>query len=378
VYRELLEAMEPSGKRPLFVQLVTGPPGSGKTTFCAAVSRVLLGIGRAHALVNLDPGVGSTEVLPYQPDIDIRELVVCENVMKRFQLGPNGALLYCMDYLWENIDWLEGALRDIYDGQGSDHGSDTARSTTPEMDAQPRREKDASANYVIVDMPGQVELFVHHNATRKVIHYLTMHDPKRRWSDLRAVVVNIVDAQTCTDPHKFMSASVISLMTMMNFGLPHVNVLMKSDLFQAEYERRLVELESETEMCARDGTLRDDAASGPEGDNLVPSQLLYQLDIYADSEDPLMFIAEGDDPGTKLSRAIAELLGDYGLVRFETASARDPYSILQVLEHIDRASGYCYIEQDMQNLLEMRQAVQQAKAPPKRPHSAGSSASPAD
>ena len=38
--------------------------------------------------------------------VDITELVKHEEVMKVCKLGPNGALVYCMEFLEKNVDWL--------------------------------------------------------------------------------------------------------------------------------------------------------------------------------------------------------------------------------------------------------------------------------
>ena len=79
-----------------FGQFVIGPPGSGKTTYCNGMKQFLDGIGRKCAVVNLDP---ANENLFDGVEIDIRDLCDLETVMKELQLGPNGALLYCMEYL---------------------------------------------------------------------------------------------------------------------------------------------------------------------------------------------------------------------------------------------------------------------------------------
>ena len=43
--------------------------------------------------------------------VDVRDLISLEEVMKELGLGPNGGLLYCMEYLEENLDeWLSEAL----------------------------------------------------------------------------------------------------------------------------------------------------------------------------------------------------------------------------------------------------------------------------
>jgi hypothetical protein len=38
--------------------------------------------------------------------VDIKDLITLEEVMEEMELGPNGGLLYCMEYLLQNQDWL--------------------------------------------------------------------------------------------------------------------------------------------------------------------------------------------------------------------------------------------------------------------------------
>jgi len=33
--------------------------------------------------------------------------------MEEFKLGPNGSMIYCMEFLQTNIDWLINKIRDI-------------------------------------------------------------------------------------------------------------------------------------------------------------------------------------------------------------------------------------------------------------------------
>ncbi|RHY41323.1 hypothetical protein DYB34_000079, partial [Aphanomyces astaci] len=70
-----------------FGQVVLGPPGSGKTTYCNGMQQFLEASGRKVAVVNMDP---ANEQLPYVANIDISELVCLENVMDELHLGPNG------------------------------------------------------------------------------------------------------------------------------------------------------------------------------------------------------------------------------------------------------------------------------------------------
>ena len=113
----------------VFGQVVIGPPGSGKTTYCVGMQQYLEALGRKVAVVNLDP---ANENYTYPVAADIRDLVPLDEVMGEMKLGPNGGLVYCMEYLVDNIDWLEDALEDL----GQDE-------------------------YVFFDCPGQIELYSH-------------------------------------------------------------------------------------------------------------------------------------------------------------------------------------------------------------------------
>ena len=72
---------------------------------------------RRAYIINLDP---AAEDLPYECDIgifsirnflvDIRDLISLEDAVEELELGPNGGLIFCIEYLSENIEWLEDEL----------------------------------------------------------------------------------------------------------------------------------------------------------------------------------------------------------------------------------------------------------------------------
>lgn len=92
-----------------FGQVVIGPPGSGKTTYCQAMQEFLTHLGRKVVVVNMDP---ANDGLPYSCAVDISELVTLDDVMDGLKLGPNGGLLYCMEYVEANLDWLENNMKE--------------------------------------------------------------------------------------------------------------------------------------------------------------------------------------------------------------------------------------------------------------------------
>lgn len=90
-----------------FCQLVIGPAGSGKSTYCQAIIKHLQAQKRSCVAFNLDP---AAEFFAYEPQIDIRELITLDDVMEELQLGPNGGLIYCMEYFLSNLEWLDEEL----------------------------------------------------------------------------------------------------------------------------------------------------------------------------------------------------------------------------------------------------------------------------
>lgn len=118
-----------------FAQLIIGPPGSGKSTYCNGMHQFLSAIGRKSSVVNLDP---APEHISYPCAVDIRDLVTQEEIMKDEELGPNGSVLYALEELEHNWKWLSEGLNEL--------GED----------------------YVLFDCPGQVELFTHHSSLRNI------------------------------------------------------------------------------------------------------------------------------------------------------------------------------------------------------------------
>ncbi|NXA06299.1 GPN2 GTPase, partial [Sapayoa aenigma] len=190
-----------------FGQVVIGPPGSGKTTYCHAMREFLGRLGRRVSVVNLDP---ANEALPCPCAVDIAELVTLPDVMGSLGLGPNGGLLYCMEYLEANVDWLREKLEVL------------------------------RGHYVLFDCPGQVELYTHHNALKNVLAQLA------KWN-FRLAAVHLVDSHYCTDPGKFISVLCTSLSTMLHVELPHVNILSKMDLIE-QYGKLAFNLDYYTEV----------------------------------------------------------------------------------------------------------------------------------
>jgi len=147
-----------------FAQLVIGPPGSGKSTYCDGMHQFLSAIGRKCSVVNLDPANDRTS---YPCALDIRDLVTLEEIMADEDLGPNGGVLYALEELEHNKQWLEDGLK----GLGED--------------------------YVLFDCPGQVELFTHHSSLRNVFFRIQKLGYRVRFSLYAYNALQLQDELTC-------------------------------------------------------------------------------------------------------------------------------------------------------------------------------------
>lgn len=191
-----------------FGEIVCGSPGSGKSTYCYGKHQLFTALSRPISIVNLDP---ANENIPYPCDVSISDLITLNDAMQTHQLGPNGAMLYCIEYLEANFDWLQERLEALG--------------------------KDA---YILFDIPGQVELSTNHDSLKRIIQRLTKSDFRVRFSALwirlqkltgvKLAVVHLCDAHYITDSSKYISLLLLSLRAMLQLELPHINVLSKVDI----------------------------------------------------------------------------------------------------------------------------------------------------
>ncbi|MES1908914.1 MAG: hypothetical protein MHM6MM_001751 [Cercozoa sp. M6MM] len=266
---------------PMYGQLVVGAPGSGKTTYVASMAMFLRAMGRKVAIVNLDP---ANETTPYVSDVDIEELVTLEDVMESLELGPNGGLIYCVDLLQRNSEWLREQLRLLSD--------DT---------------------FLLFDLPGQAELLTHHHSLRDLI--AEMRD---QWG-VQLVAVNCVDASLCTDASHFVSASLLSLLAMTHLELPHINVFSKADLVSSSRAHApSVPLEELADMA----------------DARMLADWLRAGDTNVHEYD------ETDERFDRLNDRICDVINDCGLVRYLPCGAADLSQLAQVADLADTACGY--------------------------------------
>ncbi|KAL0679505.1 hypothetical protein Bca4012_007486 [Brassica carinata] len=114
-------------KKPVII-IVVGMAGSGKTSFLhRLVCHTFDSIKRGYVL-NLVPAVMS---LPFGANIDIRDTVRYKEVMKQYNLGPNGGIMTSLNLFATKLDEVVSVIEKRAD----------------------------QLDYVLVDTPGQIEIF---------------------------------------------------------------------------------------------------------------------------------------------------------------------------------------------------------------------------
>lgn len=181
---------------------VLGPAGCGKSTFVKVFSEYLRGLGSEVGCVNLDP---ATEPI-FDAEINIRNYVKTEEVMKKYKLGINGGLIKSVELSLKYVDKL--AIEE---------------------------------DYVLYDTPGQMELFIYFPAGRKIVNVL---------SDSNTVALFLMDSSLIKDSESFLSAVMQNVIVSLRLSLPTATVLTKSDLADVDINRLQREIKEKDSSLA--------------------------------------------------------------------------------------------------------------------------------
>ena len=183
----------------MFVVML-GTAGSGKTSLTKYYSEWLKKQGYNVGVVNLDPGA---KVIPYKPDFDVRKLFTVEELMVKYGLGPNGAFMKASDMILEYSDKILGheAFKGRYD-------------------------------FVIIDTPGQMEVFVYRRSGHYFISKLKELGP--------TVGVFIVDGETMSTPIDLVVAWTTSILIQLRLDITVVPIVNKADLIKDRETVKLI------------------------------------------------------------------------------------------------------------------------------------------
>jgi GTPase SAR1 family protein len=188
----------------MFWTFLVGTAGSGKSLLTASLEKWLIGSEMSVTVVNLDPGVESP---PYTSDVDIREYVNYGEIMNQFGLGPNGALVASLDMAVNQVNEIREEILD------------TGR------------------DYVLVDCPGQMELFAYRNSGPLMVSSLVAQDP--------AASLYLLDSNIARVPTGYLSSLLLGVSINIRFGLSQLNILSKPDILNQEKVDEIITWSSE-------------------------------------------------------------------------------------------------------------------------------------
>jgi|GEM_PF-39067 len=182
-------------KKPIAV-IVIGMAGSGKTTLMQRMNAHVHEKKWPSYVMNLDPAVRETG---FDCNIDIRDTVDYKKVMHQYGLGPNGGIMTCLNLFATRFDQAMGLIE----------------------------KRQADLDYVIVDTPGQIEVFTWSASGVIITESLASTFP--------TVLVYVIDTPRTTSPVTFMSNMLYACSIMFKTKLPVVIVFNKTDIISHEF-----------------------------------------------------------------------------------------------------------------------------------------------
>ncbi|KAK4586455.1 hypothetical protein RGQ29_023554 [Quercus rubra] len=183
-------------KRKPVIIIVVGMAGSGKTTFLHRLVCHTQASNIRGYVMNLDPAVMT---LPFGANIDIRDTVKYKEVMKQYNLGPNGGILTSLNLFATKFDEVVSVIEKRAD----------------------------QLDYVLVDTPGQIEIFTW-SASGAII-------TEAFASTFPTVVTYVVDTPRSSSPVTFMSNMLYACSILYKTRLPLVLAFNKTDVAQHQF-----------------------------------------------------------------------------------------------------------------------------------------------
>ena len=237
---------------------ITGTAGSGKSLLTSKLHEYYTANGAFASVLNLDPGIVS---LPYTCDVDVRDHVDIVSLMKKYDLGPNGALVMANDLVASKIDDIQNEVDKI------------------------------NPDYLIVDTPGQIELFAYRSSGKFIVENISSDEKMN---------IFLSDGALITSPVNFVSIALLATSIRLRLNLPAINVLTKTDLVGDKLGQIL-------KWSSSLGVLENDIAKESDGDTFaLTSNILRGLNLGG--------FAQGLIP-------VSNVTGD-GLVNLQSALSR--------------------------------------------------------
>lgn len=179
-----------SVQRKPICMVVLGMAGSGKTTFVRKLAQYKHDEHNPY-LINLDP---ACREVPYPANIDVRDTINYKEVMKQYNLGPNGGIVTALNLFSTKF----GKVIELVERTQDKH------------------------KYCVIDTPGQIEVFTWSASGTIITEALATAFP--------TVVVYVMDIVRSASPTTFMSNMLYACSILYKARLPFIIVLNKIDV----------------------------------------------------------------------------------------------------------------------------------------------------
>ena len=176
---------------------------------------------------------------------------------------------------------------------------------------------------IIIDMPGQIELYTHIPVVPTIVKHLT----RTGALNVNMCAAYLLEATSVIDRAKYFAGTLSAMSAMIMLEMPHLNILSKVDLLKGTISKKEMKrfIDPDTSL------LEDDPADTEE--TLVSAQ-----DTGLDPLNSGSLMAGGSFK--RLNRAVAQLIDDFSMVQFHKLDAQDEDSVGAILSFIDDAIQY--------------------------------------
>lgn len=190
---------------------ILGPAGAGKSQMTRSTFDWMNALEYDVITMNLDPGVLR---LPYSPDIDVRQFVDYNDIVDKYELGPNGGLIVAMDQVALNLD---GILEELHN---------------------------FGADYVLVDFPGQIETVAFRSSGTVIINELSRGN--------RTAGLFLIDPTLTATASSFISVLLFGVSVTYRLQIPMNYMITKLDIIREERLDRIYEWAQNPEFLHED------------------------------------------------------------------------------------------------------------------------------
>ena len=230
--------------------------------------------------------------------------------MEEMGLGPNGGLIFCFEYVCGTCP--------------AHGGTKSARHLLENLHWLSEKIDPLTEEYlIIIDMPGQIELYTHIPVVPTLVQYLSRSGAL----NVNLCATYLLESTFVVDRAKFFAGTLSAMSAMILLELPHINVLSKMDLVKGTVAKRELKRYIDPDRSLLDDDPSDSKRAIASAEN-----------TNADPMSTESMMAGGSFK--RLNKAVAQLIDDFSMVSYLRLDVQDEDSVGAILSYIDDAIQY--------------------------------------